>query len=360
MSLTCHRLAGCTAYDPGFAIFDAVAKAEVRSSLFKVALSDDPPIYRGATRDGRRALEVLLISRFEGDAGRRLLTEALLRQQISLGNEKVARQLISDGRLQEYTAGQTLIEQGGDDNGLFLIIAGEVKVTINGRFIADRKAGQHVGEMAMIEPAGRRLASVTAASDVVALEVPEAVLSSIADENPRMWRLLACELVERIRQRGAALKAPNPEPKIFIGSSKEGLQVAEALQSGLSHERASVEVWSQDVFKASAGTMESLETKCAEADFAVLVATPDDMAIVRDTEHTVPRDNVIFELGLFFGALGRHRTFLVTPRDTPVKLPSDLLGITPITYRGGVDNISAAVGPACTEIKDLVRKLGPK
>ena len=45
-----------------------------------------------------------------------------------------------------------------------------------------------------------------------------------------------------------------------------------------------------------------------------------------------PRDNVVFELGLFMGRLGRRRTILMKPKNTVIKLPSDLVGVTTIDY----------------------------
>ena len=39
-------------------------------------------------------------------------------------------------------------------------------------------------------------------------------------------------------------------------------------------------------------------------DFAILVLTADDLVASRDVLSTAPRDNVLFELGLFMGGLG--------------------------------------------------------
>ncbi len=74
---------------------------------------------------------------------------------------------------------------------------------------------------------------------------------------------------------------------------------------------------------------------------------------------TTPRDNLVFELGLFIGGLGAHRVFLLHPRDH-VDLPSDLQGITPITYRTDREDKDTqnAVNPAATEIRNAVKRIG--
>jgi CRP/FNR family cyclic AMP-dependent transcriptional regulator len=73
-----------------------------------------------------------------------------------------------------------------------------------------------------------------------------------------------------------------------------------------------------------------------------------------------PRDNVIFELGLFIGRIGSKRSFLVEPRGEEVKLPSDLFGITTVPYRyTGPENLVSALGPACTCIRNIIKELGP-
>ena len=67
------------------------------------------------------------------------------------------------------------------------------------------------------------------------------------------------------------------------------------------------------------------------------------------------------ELGLFMGALGRERSFIVKPRGEDIKVPSDLLGLKPLEYSNGTtDTVSARVAPICNEIRNTVRTLGPK
>lgn len=148
--------------------------------------------------------------------------------------------------------------------------------------------------------------------------------------------------------------------RIFIGSSTEGIDIAEAIQVNLDHEAECV-TWSQGVFGLSHGTLETLCNKAGEFDFAILVLTPDDVEIVRGEKKNSARDNVLFELGLFLGVLGRERTFIVHPRDEPIALPSDLAGTTPATFARHADgNLQASLGSASTIIKGAIRKMGPK
>jgi predicted nucleotide-binding protein len=73
---------------------------------------------------------------------------------------------------------------------------------------------------------------------------------------------------------------------------------------------------------------------------------------------SIPRDNVIFELGLFIGALGKERTFLVCPEDAP-RLPSDLQGIVHVQYRERDDgNFEAAVRPGVFRIVREIEERG--
>lgn len=143
---------------------------------------------------------------------------------------------------------------------------------------------------------------------------------------------------------------------MFIGSSSEGKRIAETIQMVLDEE-IHCTVWNQGVFGLSGGTLESLVAAIDDYDFAALVLTPDDLLEKRDLKGRGPRDNVLFELGLFMGALGRDRTFIVHSRTTPPMLPSDLAGITPATYEER-SNLEAALGPACTRIKRAIESKG--
>src|SRR6185436_18019421 len=123
--------------------------------------------------------------------------------------------------------------------------------------------------------------------------------------------------------------------RVFLASSAEGLPVAEAIQKLLTQnlgEKAEVKLWTQE-FKFGVTYIEALEEVSREADAAVLVFTPDDITKSREAEKLAPRDNVVFELGLFTGSIGRERCILVHEDKPKLKLPTDLLGVNTATFR---------------------------
>lgn len=145
-------------------------------------------------------------------------------------------------------------------------------------------------------------------------------------------------------------------PEVFIGSSSEGETVARSIELHL-HKYADVTIWKNGVFKPGISHLQSLLNALDRFDFAVLVLTPDDVLESRDDSYSSPRDNVVFELGLFMGRLGARRAFFVAEEDENLKLPSDLDGISRLNYRGREDMV-AAVSPACTILIDEIKKQG--
>ena len=147
-------------------------------------------------------------------------------------------------------------------------------------------------------------------------------------------------------------------PTLFVGSSSEGLKVARAIQV-LLDQSCEVTIWSQGIFGLSEGTLESLVSALDDFDFAALVLTPDDLLTSRNESSSAPRDNVLFELGLFMGALGRNRTFIIYDRSAKLKLPSDLAGVNAATYEPhSSGNLQSSLGAATTRIDDQIAKLG--
>jgi hypothetical protein len=143
---------------------------------------------------------------------------------------------------------------------------------------------------------------------------------------------------------------PKPKPTVFIGCSVEGLTEARFIQKELRHVASPV-IWHQGVFGLSRSTLETLVEKAPSFNYAILVLTPDDMLLKRADEVKSARDNVLFELGLFMGALGRMRTFIVAEKS--VQLPTDLAGITTVNFvRGEGFSREANMGSVATTLLD--------
>lgn len=299
-------------------------------------------------------------NRFEGTDGKRLLVEVLLGSKIVQHNKTLAEKLAAAGQILDFQGGNVLMSQGGDDNDIFFILSGEVSVAINGRHVATRETGDSVGEMAIVNPSEPRSATLTAAGAVTVLKVTEPDFNRLADEHPQVWKSLAVVTADRLRQRSVFFAAPNDNPLLFIGCSTESVNIAEEIQLKLKHNDIDVRIWTDGVFGPSNTPIEDLQKAADESDFAAFLFGPDDVVISRGNESDAPRDNIVFELGFFMGNLDRTRTFLIQERDTDIKVPTDLLNITPITYVHKGGDLTTAIAPACTEIRKAIQAIGPK
>ena len=145
-------------------------------------------------------------------------------------------------------------------------------------------------------------------------------------------------------------------PRIFIGSSGEAMDVCSALQQELDRD-FDVTVWDQDVFRLTYDALDSLLVSLESSDAGVFVLRPDDVTESRGQSNPTARDNVVFELGMFIGRLGRDRSFILTPDKSPLHLPSDLTGITTAHYDAErIDRQPrAAVGAACSQIRQALK-----
>ena len=302
-----------------------------------------------------------MISRFYGKEGRDRLVLALRKQIIIHDNEVLSMKLADQAELLQLEPEGKLIVQDNIDDDIYFILAGRLAIVVNGREVAIRNSGQHVGEMALIDPSARRSASVVAIEQTVVAKISQASFRLLADKYPRVWQLIAVELCERLRQRNRLVASTNPRPVLFVGSSRESLHIAQAIRVDLDYADVVVRLWTDGVFGASQFPIIELEKQVREADFAVLVLGPDDEVLSRDEKSDAPRDNVIFELGLFMGALSHARTFMVIPRECDIKIPTDLLGLTPMTYQlGDFKDIASSLGPVCEQLRRIINKVGVK
>jgi len=125
------------------------------------------------------------------------------------------------------------------------------------------------------------------------------------------------------------------KPRIFLGSSGKQQKLLQALTRGL-EDIAHVEPWTTS-FNPGTTTLERLLELTREVDFAAFVFARDDWTTNSPpasdpaaSGQASPRDNVVFEAGLFGAALGMRRTFIL--HASGAKLPTDLLGLTSVRY----------------------------
>src|SRR5262245_57022398 len=121
------------------------------------------------------------------------------------------------------------------------------------------------------------------------------------------------------------------KPRIFLGSSKQQEKLVQAVTRGL-EDCAHVVPW-MTAFNPGTTALERFLELTHEVDFAALGFAEDDWTANSPlaspppgSGQASPRDDVVFEAGLFGGALGMRRTFILHSHGS--KLPTDLLGLT--------------------------------
>ncbi len=298
-------------------------------------------------------------ARFQGEAGSSNLLAVMIEQRVVEHQEAVAKALIANGEIVELAEDETFIEQGGSDTAAYFILTGEVRVYINHREVGRRGPRELVGEMVTLDQAAPRSATLKASASTVALRVAGQSVEQIANQHPSLWRAIGRILCERLRERARFHRPQNDEPILFIASSTESLDIAGEIQEQFKHDKVCIRPWTTGVFGPGGIPFEDLLKQAREVDFALFIAGPDDQVHSRGNEKQAPRDNVIFELGMFMDRLGRDRAFLLKEQMLDLKIPTDLLGITPLTYLANHKrSLAEQLGPTCNELRKLMRGLG--
>lgn len=145
------------------------------------------------------------------------------------------------------------------------------------------------------------------------------------------------------------------KPRIFLGSSGKQAKLLQALTRGL-EDIALVEPWTTS-FNPGTTTLERLLELTREVDFAAFVFAQDDWTtgsspapVESMPGQASPRDNVVFEAGLFGGVLGMRRTFIL--HASGAKLPTDLLGLTCVRYDGST--AAAEMKAVCQKLRNAI------
>ncbi len=231
-----------------------------------------------------------------------------------------------------YKAKTKIIKQDDGTDDVYFILQGSVDILINGKKHRTRNAGEHVGEIVSLFPHMKRTATVVTAESTKFAIMKGQDFRDLIEENEYLYKAICQTLANRLADRNCYIKVRNKKPVIFLGSSKEGSKKLKSIVNMLK-DKFIVKPWTKDVFELSKTTIESLEKTLQGCDFAILLITGDDKIIKRGAKQTAPRDNIIFEIGLAMGYLGRERTICLRFNDKDIEFPSDLSGVKYLNYK---------------------------
>lgn len=165
--------------------------------------------------------------------------------------------------------------------------------------------------------------------------------------------------------------------RVFIGSSGEARPIVRIVKNQLEkrktkQHKVKVIPWDSDEFTAGGRFILDLLLNAPDEydfDFAIFLFQPDDAITSREQSYYIPRDSVIFELGIFMSKLGMKRTFVLAPREAELKVMSDLQNYIPDYYArpqfaktkaGKLENLQKVLTPAIERIAKRMDRVGPR
>lgn len=153
------------------------------------------------------------------------------------------------------------------------------------------------------------------------------------------------------------------KPMVFVLSSTESGQIRDVLVDCLTSV-AEVIPWNrEELWQPGEFIADRLLEFPYGYDFAIAIFGADDKTLSRGLKAYQPRDNVIFETGMFMSHLGRDRTFIVLPKTPPVKVLTDLSGLITLNYPAEPDSLGGwkdALKPLCQRIVNHIQTKGPR
>jgi CRP/FNR family transcriptional regulator, cyclic AMP receptor protein len=297
---------------------------------------------------------------FSGPSGKADLIRLLKEQKTVLGDASLAEELAEVVVPKEVADQEILIREGERESDLYFILDGTMEFSIKGRKQGQRTNGNTVGEMAAIQPAQPRSATVKAVGPSIVATLSATELEHIAHKYPSMWQQLARELSRRLLERNRSIAKAREKTRVFVISSREAINIVRAIENDFERDKdIEIVAWKNDIFRIANYPLEDLETQLELADFAVAIASVDDIVTSRKKRSGAPRDNVVFELAYFMGRLGRRRSILIEPQGPKVKLPSDYNGVTTITYNFDKADAAKSMAVPCNKLRAHIQELGP-
>ena len=226
-----------------------------------------------------------------------MLKDRLLRQLLDQkwvdGDQNLAEELLDTVEIGEYDE-QTLIysqgDRGDDEQGysLWMLFTGSVTLIRSGHPVSRLQPGECFGEFPLLDPGLALTVDAVAEEGTVLGRLAEAEFYRLTERHPKIGLNLSRILVRRLMENNAIYLLPNPTPRVFLGSSKEGVEVMRKLQKEFDHDDLELEPWTGDVFTPSLTAIESLDTAARSVDFAVLFGTPDDSWSFAEQENPFP------------------------------------------------------------------------
>lgn len=148
------------------------------------------------------------------------------------------------------------------------------------------------------------------------------------------------------------------KPRVFIGSTTEGKPYAQIIQKSLV-DICEARLWTKpSIFEVGGNIQQSLIKEIRDSDFVVMIMTADDKLRLRGKEFFSPRDNLIFEAGMSFGANSSERTIIVPQKAPSFRLPSDLEGFITTEAFQNVGSPKLALKGAIAQIRDVIKRKG--
>jgi len=152
-----------------------------------------------------------------------------------------------------------------------------------------------------------------------------------------------------------------PKPTLFIGSSTEAKPIVKEVLTRL-QDTVTIKTWYHGTFFPGEHPLDALRREILQADYALLVVTPDDAVVKREEAGFTARDNILFELGMFMGTLGPRRSFYLIIFDhrggkvRDVNVPSDLAGITrlQVTRTDDEKQFESDLGVECVQLERAI------
>ena len=150
------------------------------------------------------------------------IQSALKMQPIFQSNGAAIVSVARKCKFESFPKGAKIISQGGKDTDLIFILKGSVEILVKNRNHIVRKAGTHIGEMAAIDPTAKRSATVRTIESTDIARISEEDFSKIAARWPNLWRQLALELANRVRDHTQKITAKNR--RIWVRSVGEAVR----------------------------------------------------------------------------------------------------------------------------------------